>query len=310
MPNPEDSVLDDIDRLVDWQLSGDDRSDSFHGEQFRENEPCPWCNEGWHFLPITETMRDMRCGSYARDEFGAGIVDPDYDYRKDTSPVLCPGSEFLGPRDKWGTWDKQSRERAQKGSSGAASPFYTQDPIIPSFPAGQQRYVRFIGPFRGWTIAFEDERIIEGIYSSPALVGLSGAPRRIPLVIEHRLMAVFEYEYTVDNPSLDWIQANLNDVGGMEVDGDGQHYRMKPVSFPFRSYTIHASSREQEYPDYIELLTTYEIERHPWILPFFQLSPQSPRGAEADCVIIDEAYEFSEGEMECRLQPPNADASD
>ncbi|WP_043737723.1 hypothetical protein [Nocardia asiatica] len=49
--------------------------------------PHPWCREEWHGLAITQRMRDMR---------RRGVLDPDYRYSADDSPVLCPGSLFKG----------------------------------------------------------------------------------------------------------------------------------------------------------------------------------------------------------------------
>lgn len=81
-----DRTLDAIDALVDEQL---DRYGSRSGYDHNVNQPqCPHCGETWHGLPITQRMAAMRLSQR---------VDPDYDYRLDDSPVLCPGSTFIGP---------------------------------------------------------------------------------------------------------------------------------------------------------------------------------------------------------------------
>ena len=106
-----DRLLDEIDELVDASLRRGDQSGSWQGERY---DRCPKCSEAWHFLPITRTMYQMRLGSYAQDEFGQGIVDPDYKYQEDTSPILCPGSEWLGPpigNREWGWYLRKSGRR-------------------------------------------------------------------------------------------------------------------------------------------------------------------------------------------------------
>ncbi len=80
-------IVDEIDALVDWQLSKySDRSGYDHNVN---QAKCPheWCDADFHGLPITRRMHTMRL---------MGRVDPDYRYGEDTSPVLCPGSTFDG----------------------------------------------------------------------------------------------------------------------------------------------------------------------------------------------------------------------
>ena len=305
----ERDIIDAIDELVDWQLEGGDRSDSFHGEQFRENHPCVWCGQEWHFLPITEEMERMRRGSYARDEFGYGIVDPSYSYRDDESGILCPGSEFYGPPDKWGTWDKQRREKAQSPRQGRT---YNPPTPRPSLPPGRLRRLRFHGPFKLWTVALDDEREIEEIRSNPALVGLPGPERRIPVVTQHRLTVTWELNFAIRGVrDHEWINRNHHDIEEMVWNASRQAWdcQMKDVKFPFDQFTVHADSPRAEEPDWVEFQTTYPVEeRHPWFAQFWVWSgtstdchlrpvvqeiPQAPRGFESDYVIIDEAYSFN-----------------
>lgn len=272
--NREDSVLDEIDKLVDWQLSGGDQSDSYHGNGFRHDLPCPWCREGYHFLPITYAMQEMRAGSYATDEFGAGIVDPDYDYRRDDSPILCPGSEFHGPKDRYGTWDKQSRERASKRSSSSSRPRY-QEPLSPSLPAGRLRKLRFVGPFDPWTIALEDERVIEDIVAGPNFAGVPNWPGpndRFPIIREQRLTATFEMNARLTNMTPEWIVQNQDDIENMVFSQDGSTVEMKPIVIPFSSIEVYGQNPDSLFPDWIELTTTYPIERHPWFMHFWMIS--------------------------------------
>ena len=276
MTNREDSVLDEIDRLVDESLARGDRSDSFHGNQYREDHPCPWCDEGYHYLAITENMRAMRMGSYARDEFGQGIVDPDYSFEEDTSAILCPGSEFHGPpfyfrnRKLWG---KQSRERAQKGSGRQGSHAYSP-PLSATLPPGRLRRLRFYGPFTGWTVALEDERIIEDIV--PGVIPGASIPdpfRPRPVVREQRLTATFEPDHPIGNPSPEWMARNIGDIeGNLEIRAEGTYIRMKPITFEFRGFEVYADSPNQLEPTWMEFETTYPIERHDWFMRFWSVA--------------------------------------
>ena len=197
-------IVDEIDALVDESLARGEQSDSFHGNQWRRNHPCPWCVEGYHYLPITQEMYRMRQGSYAQDEFGQGIVDPDYRLENDTSPILCPGSEFHGPPFYFNglkLWDKQGRERAQERPVSAGVTFTAQGPQ-PSLPPGRIRRLRFYGPFAdAWIVALDDERIIEDIVPGPNVFDVPGwppdpyVPR--PVVREQRLTASFELTHPI-----------------------------------------------------------------------------------------------------------------
>lgn len=321
--NREDSVLDEIDRLVDDSIARGDRSQSFHGEQMRVHAACPWCPEPWHFLPITANLLAMRNGSYGRDEFGYGIVDPDYSYRDDESGVVCPGSEFHGPRDRYGTWDKQSRERAQERSSRSSAPRH-YDSVSPSLPPGTRRRLRFVGPFEPWTVALDDEREIEDIIPGPNIFDIPGWPedpyRRIPIVREHRLTATFELNNPLKDPSEEWVLANQHDILQHTFTPEGFFVTMRPVVIPFASFEIYATDPQAPFPEWVEFVTTYAIERHPWFMEFWTISgteeaptltPSRPmpaedmqpdplpfshhtsQGHESDYVIIDEAYEMS-----------------
>jgi hypothetical protein len=276
--NREDSVLDAIDELVDWQLEGGDRSDSFHGERMRQNQPCPWCPEPWHYLPITERLVEMRSGSYGRDEFGQGIVDPDYRYDQDESGVVCPGSEYHGPRHRTGMWDKQRRERTVDGSFVSSGSSYPGVPT-PILPPGDSRRLRFIGPFDRWIIALDDELDIEDIFSE--------RPQRI--VTARRLTATFELDGPVKNPTMQWFRENEQDIDRFTMSSEGLWCFMRPIVVPFLDMEVHLDQPGQQFPSWVNFTTTYPIERHRWFVPFW-------RGLD------DEAHEHAHATMEQFMQ--------
>ncbi|MGW4125076.1 hypothetical protein [Nocardia sp. NPDC004711] len=86
---PVRDVLTDIDALISEQL---DAGEPETGYDY--NDPtypkCQWpgCWEGWHGLPITTRMREMRWHA---------TMPADYRYRDDDSTVICPGGDFIGP---------------------------------------------------------------------------------------------------------------------------------------------------------------------------------------------------------------------
>ena len=83
-----DRLIDDIDALVDEQMRGGEPRNGFdYGDP--NNPKCWHCGDDWHGLAITERMRSMRYRL---------VVDDDYRYDEDDSPVICPGSRFIGPR--------------------------------------------------------------------------------------------------------------------------------------------------------------------------------------------------------------------
>lgn len=80
-------VLDDIDALVDASLAeGEPRTGYDYGDPTYPS--CPHCDRAWHGLPVTEKIAEMY------DWTG---WDDTYIVAEDDSPVLCPGSEFIGP---------------------------------------------------------------------------------------------------------------------------------------------------------------------------------------------------------------------
>lgn len=84
------SLLDRIDALVDEQLDGGEPETGYDFDD-PDFPGCPHCNRDWHGLAIT--MRIERMRQY-------GTFDVNYKHAEDDSPVLCPGSDFIGP---WAT---------------------------------------------------------------------------------------------------------------------------------------------------------------------------------------------------------------
>lgn len=77
-------LIDEIDALVDEQLAGGPQDD-YNRDRY---DRCPHCGRHWHGLPITERIADM---------YSYGIYDETYSAADDDSPVLCRGSDFIGP---------------------------------------------------------------------------------------------------------------------------------------------------------------------------------------------------------------------
>jgi hypothetical protein len=121
---PESAVLDAIDALVDEQLQQESSGYDHNINQDR----CAHCGEGWHGLAVKQRMRDIRymspgCGcDECRREQDQALAE--YDYATDESPIICPGSAFIGP------WI--SARQLQLYRSGAP----IEDPVVFSFPGG------------------------------------------------------------------------------------------------------------------------------------------------------------------------------
>jgi hypothetical protein len=81
-------LIDRIDALVDEQMADGEPENGydFDDPDFPE---CPHCGRDWHGLRLTRRIQTMR---------RFGHFDPEYSYAEDDSPVLCEGSDFIGPR--------------------------------------------------------------------------------------------------------------------------------------------------------------------------------------------------------------------
>lgn len=78
------SIIDRIDELVEQQLQQEASGYDHNINQ----EKCWHCGRDWHGLPVTQRIADM----YSRRTF-----DEDYRLADDDSPVLCEGSDLIGP---------------------------------------------------------------------------------------------------------------------------------------------------------------------------------------------------------------------
>lgn len=121
------SLLDRIDALVDEQLEGGEPETGYDFDD-PDFPGCPHCNRDWHGLAIT--MRIERMRQYGR-------FDANYKSADDDSPVLCPGSGFIGP---WATPNqiKTMRSRRFLGTTQGASPWI----VYRSSVAGREALLR------------------------------------------------------------------------------------------------------------------------------------------------------------------------
>lgn len=77
-------IADRIGELVDQQL----QQESSGYDHNINQDKCWHCGRDWHGLPITRRIAQM----YARRTY-----DETYSSANDDSPVVCPGSDFIGP---------------------------------------------------------------------------------------------------------------------------------------------------------------------------------------------------------------------
>jgi len=78
-------IIDAIDALVDEQLAQESS-----GYDHNINQPKCWhCGRDWHGMPIIERVERMR---------RLGWFDESYRVAEDDSPMLCRGSDFIGPQ--------------------------------------------------------------------------------------------------------------------------------------------------------------------------------------------------------------------
>lgn len=80
-------IVDEIDELVDWQMSNYRNRSGYDHNVNQDRCPHPWCHREWHGIAITRRIEGMRA---------VRRYDPDYRYNDDDSEVLCPGSTFTG----------------------------------------------------------------------------------------------------------------------------------------------------------------------------------------------------------------------
>lgn len=306
-----DRLLDEIDELVDASLSRGDQSGGWQGERY---DRCPKCSEAWHFLPITRTMYQMRLGSYAQDEFGQGIVDPNYKYQEDTSPILCPGSEWLGPpigNREWG-WYLRKSGRRPAPAHNRPSPTRRRSGVERRH--GSCPVWRFRGPFDHWDVELNHE---------VQFADRPGPGRLVrPEPIGAITTATFRYTERIPIPDSVWLLANgdhvLREFWAADDHGITRHYAvMKPISFQYYEMVVHGENTR--IPEYVTFETMFPIESINWWQDFWEResSPNlwafdtdqarmavmavadqaAPRGLEPDYVVMDEAHTWSEEQL-------------
>ena len=297
-----DRLLDEIDELVDASLRRGDQSGSWQGERY---DRCPKCSEAWHFLPITRTMYQMRLGSYAQDEFGQGIVDPDYKYQEDTSPILCPGSEWLGPpigNREWGWYLRKSGRRPAPAHNRQSR---TRHPSGVERRHGSCPVWRFRGPFDHWDVELNHEVQFANTTLRPEPIGAVTT-------------ATFRYTERIPVPDSIWLLANgdhvLREFWAPDNHGITRHYAvMKPISFQY--YEMVAYGGNTRMPEYVTFETMFPIGSINWWQDFWEQesSPYSfnveqarlevlavaeqQRGPEPDHIVMDEAHTWSEEQL-------------
>ena len=281
-----DRLLDEIDELVDASLSRGDQSGSWQGERY---DRCPKCSEAWHFLPITRTMYEMRLGSYATDEFNQGIVDPNYKYQEDTSPILCPGSEWLGPpigNREWGWYLRKSGRRP------APRPSRQSTSRRPSGVGRSRGFSyprwRFIGPFEHWDVELNHE-----VQFANTTRGRLVRPEPIGAITT----ATFRYTAPIPIPDHRWWLINgdsiLRDYWGQDEHGIHRHLAvMKPITFEYYELVAYGDNPSRT-PDYVIFETNFPVNRHEWWMEFWQREPDLSFNVEQARLAV---LEVAEGE--------------
>lgn len=127
MPREVDGLLDTIDRLVDESLATGP-VDDYNTNRY---DKCWHCDRDWHGIPITERIEQMRW---------SGRFDETYRVAEDDSPVLCPGSDFIGP--------VPSRTRPPANWSSSVGSFHVEVRPVTDLPP--RRYLNFGVMFDGY----------------------------------------------------------------------------------------------------------------------------------------------------------------
>ena len=260
-----DSLLDEIDQLVNDSLERGDQSGTWRGERY---DKCSLCGDDYHHLAITTTLVQMRHGSYGQDEFGQGIVDPDYVYDDDLSPIVCPGSNYLGPPvgdREWAWYLIRKRGRRPSPRSHPASASRRTTSSSSPRPLGRRRLRtwRFIGPFDPWVI---DMRTDIEYVSDPLLDPL-------PRAVGCHNFATFHYQDPYPIPSVEWRRDNREMWTTSGTFTQHSAAIMKPIEFEYTSVQVIQLAEDQgnEYPSYVDFTTDYPLWVHQWWLPYWQL---------------------------------------
>ena len=105
-------IVDEIDALIDDQLAAGEDGMARRAAAASDRR-CWHCGRAWHGLAITARMEEMRreyeirtqrrifatlmAGEVGEADYAESAILDDYRYADDTSDILCPGSEFIGP---------------------------------------------------------------------------------------------------------------------------------------------------------------------------------------------------------------------
>lgn len=247
----------------------------------------------------------MRRGSFNTDEFGQGIVDPDYSYNEDESRILCPGSLFLGPPTNDREWEWCVREWGPKRPSQSSRVPDSQRRIpSPVAHPGSRRWR--LKPIPGsWDVAVDTE--IEFVRSDPQFpyTGRSSQSEDIPVGVLQTITFKFG---PILNPPPDWVQMYLDQIEDMSYSSEGMACSMFDIKFEFFSMQVWAEPDPtgEITPQYVDIVTHHPIHRYGWWNEVWEMMPDSdpcvcgaiglhidcpgPRGREADVVIIDETH--------------------
>lgn len=109
---------------------------------------CPHCGREFHGLAITERLEAMRKAHLRRlqveqiermlgvagvgeTHYAESEMDPDYRYADDDSPVICPGSRFIGPRPPTRIEQRNAKRLAALEAARPSSPEFAAGGVIP-----------------------------------------------------------------------------------------------------------------------------------------------------------------------------------
>lgn len=101
-------IVDAIDALVDEQLAAGP-VDDYNADRY---DKCPHCDRHWHGLPLTHRIATM---------YTWGQYDETYKSEDDDTPILCRGSDFIGPMPappKIGVTFESFYDRIYSGANG------------------------------------------------------------------------------------------------------------------------------------------------------------------------------------------------
>lgn len=249
-PDPTQRLLDEIDSLVDESLAGGDQSAEY-SEPLRDS--CPYCDYGWHGLAITGHMQQMQRGSYGRDEFGYGIMDPDYKHSEDRSPILCPGSEYKGPPIGNREWGWYLRHTGRRPAPVRQQAVRAPDPYNP-YP-GPLRVWKMIGPWSSWEVAMNFEHDYpDQITSTPGAT---------------RLKMKLTFKEPLRNLTTQWIIDHADQVEYWWRDSrEGICAKLRPIEFYYDHVEIFTLPGEEQ-PHHLEISTAYPLEIHRWAQGWF-----------------------------------------